>query len=287
VADLPFPLGPGSAAVITGGASGIGLATAFYLAQRGLKVAIADLGGEKLDEAQARLSAEGAEIIAVPTDVSDATQVANLRDRALDRFGTVDFLMNNAGTRSTEARPWEDPAEWRRVLETNLWGVMNGVQAFVPGMLASGRPGLVVNTGSKQGITFPPGRTAYNLSKAGLNAFTTMLAHELRIASEGRIGVHLLIPGFVWTGISGARGEKPAGAWSSDQVPPFLFESIARGSYYVLCPDNDVDRSTDEARIRWMADDMILDRPALSRWHPDHADDFARFVADYRAAKEQ
>ena len=284
MADLPYPLGPQSVAVITGGASGIGLATARYLAERQLKVAIADLPGESLDKA--RESLNNFDVLAVPTDVSDAAQIGRLRDEVLDRFGAVSFLMNNAGTRSSEAKPWEDAAEWRRVLETNLWGVMNGVQAFVPGMIESGLPGLVVNTGSKQGITLPPGRSGYNLSKVALNGFTTMLAHELRIASEGRIGVHLLIPGFVWTGISAGRGEKPAGAWAPEQVPPFLFERIAAGSYYILCPDNDVDRTTDEARIRWMADDMILDRPALSRWHPDHAEDFARFVADYRAAKE-
>jgi NAD(P)-dependent dehydrogenase (short-subunit alcohol dehydrogenase family) len=284
--ELPFPLAPGSAAVITGGASGIGLATARYLAERGLKVAIADLPGKALEEAKASLAATGAYILAVATDVSDRAQVAQLRDRVIDRFGEVAFLMNNAGTRSTEAKPWEDAAEWRRVLETNLWGVMHGVQAFVPGMLGSKQPGLVVNTGSKQGITHPPGRSAYNLSKAALNSFTTMLAHELRLASEGRIGVHLLIPGFVWTGISGASGEKPASAWAPDEVPPFLFDRIAAGSFTILCPDNDVDRTTDEARIRWMADDMIFDRPALSRWHPDHAEDFARFVADYRASKD-
>ena len=280
---LPAPLTAGSVAVITGAASGIGLATARFLATRGVHVALADLPGPALEQARETLAAAGgAEVIAVPTDIADPTQIAVLRDLVLDRFGTVTLLMNNAGTRSTEAKPWEDSAEWRRVLDTNLWGVIEGVQAFVPGMIASGEPGLIINTGSKQGITHPPGRPAYNLSKAALNSFTTMLAHELRGASEGRISAHLLIPGHVWTGMSAGQGEKPDGAWAPEQVPPFLFDAIAAGDFYILCPDNDVDRATDEARIRWAVDDILLNRPALSRWHPDYQEDFARFMAAAR-----
>lgn len=280
---LPEPLCAGSVAVITGAASGIGLATAGYLAERGVHIILADLPGPALSEALEKVRKLGAvDHMAVPTDVADFAQVEALRDRTLDRFGTVTLLMNNAGTRSTEAKPWEDHNEWRRVLDTNLWGAVNGVQAFAPQMIRSGERALIVTTGSKQGITLPPGRGAYNLSKAALNSFATMLAHDMRIASSGRITTHLLIPGHVWTGMAGPLAPKPDGAWAAEQVPPFLFDGIADGDFYILCPDNAVDRTTDEARIRWATDDIIYNRPALSRWHPDHVDDFVRFMARSR-----
>ena len=94
----------------------------------------------------------------------------------------------------------------------NLWGVIHGTQAFVPGMIARGRPGLVINTGSKQGITTPPGNPAYNVSKAGVKVFTEALAHELRKTEGARISAHLLIPGFVFTGLTrGDRAREAAG----------------------------------------------------------------------------
>ena len=162
----------------------------------------------------------------------------------------------------------------------NLWGVIHGVQAFTPLMLEGGRPGLVINTGSKQGITLPPGNSAYNVSKAGVRAYTELLSHELREAG-GALRAHLLIPGFTYTGMTG-RPDKPAAAWTADQVVDFMLESLARGDFYILCPDNDVSRETDEKRMRWMADDITRNRPALSRWSPDHAADFAAFMAQER-----
>ncbi len=281
---LPAPLKPGSIAVITGGASGIGLAAAHFLVERGVRVAIADLAGDRLDAATERLAkaAPGgaADVLGHATDVSRLDQVEALREVVTSRFGSVTLLMNNAGIRSTAAKPWEDPLEWRRVADTNLWGVVNGVCTFVPGMIASGDPGIVINTGSKQGITNPPGRPAYNLTKAALNNYTESLAHELLAVAERRISAHLLVPGLVWTAISGNTGEKPASAWTPEQTTDFLFEKVAAGDFYILCPDNEVDRPTDEARIRWSADDMIRNRPALSRWHPDHSAAFAKYMTE-------
>jgi NAD(P)-dependent dehydrogenase (short-subunit alcohol dehydrogenase family) len=160
----------------------------------------------------------------------------------------------------------------------NLWGVVNGVQAFVPGMLATDKPGMVINTGSKQGITSPPGNPAYNLSKAALKNYTESLSHALREACGTRISAHLLIPGYTHTGMTGGA-EKPTSAWAPEQVVEFMLEAVAAGDFYVLCPDNSVDRGMDEKRIRWAADDLILNRPALSRWHPDYEAAFAKFMA--------
>jgi NAD(P)-dependent dehydrogenase (short-subunit alcohol dehydrogenase family) len=172
------------------------------------------------------------------------------------------------------------PAEnWQRILGVNLWGVINGAQVFAPDMIERGRPGLIINTGSKQGITTPPGDPAYNVSKAGVKAFTEALQHELRNTPGSRLSAHLLIPGFVFTGLTAkGRTEKPAAAWTPEQTVDFMIERIDAGDFYILCPDNDVPRQLDERRILWAAGDIVENRPPLSRWHPDYAEAFAKFV---------
>ena len=168
---------------------------------------------------------------------------------------------------------------WERVLGVNLWGVIFGTQVFVPGMLARGKPGLVINTGSKQGITTPPGNPAYNVAKAGVKSFTEALQHELRNLPGCKVTAHLLIPGFVYTGITAARhATKPEAAWTPEQTIDFMVDSIERRDFYILCPDNDVPRALDEKRILWSAGDIVENRPPLSRWHPDYADAFRRFT---------
>ena len=279
-------LTPGAVAVITGGAAGIGLAAARRFAQLGLRVCIADLGAERIARAAeevAALSANGMEdVFALETDVSVVTGVQHLHDAVAERFGGTDVLMNNAGIQpgSTMFGPAEN---WARVLGVNLWGVIHGTQVFVPGMIKRGRPGLVINTGSKQGITTPPGDPAYNVAKAGLKAFTEALQHELRNTAGCQISAHLLIPGFVFTELTRhGRAEKPAAAWTPEQTVEFMFERLEAGDFYILCPDNDVPRSLDERRILWAAGDVVENRPALSRWHPDHAAAFEAFIKQPR-----
>jgi hypothetical protein len=273
-------MSPNNVAVVTGGASGLGLAAAMRFAALGMKVCIADLGNDRLADAQARLaSAEpGADIMAMAVDVSHAEQVSELEAAVRNRFGGTDILMNNAGIQpgSTMFGPLQN---WQRILGVNLWGVIHGSQVFAPGMIARGRPGLIINTGSKEGITTPPGDPAYNVSKAGVKAFTEALQHELRNTAGSKISAHLFIPGFVFTGLT-ARGrtEKPAAAWTPGETISFMIEHVSAGDFYILCPDNDVPRSLDERRILWAAGDIIENRPALSRWHPDYAEAFARFV---------
>jgi NAD(P)-dependent dehydrogenase (short-subunit alcohol dehydrogenase family) len=274
----PSALLPDSVAVITGGASGIGLAAAKRFAGMGFAVCIADLGAERLARAAAEIG--GGEVMTSETDVSDPDALRKLEAAVATRFSGVDILMNNAGTAfgSTAFGPAET---WRKVLEVNLMGIVNGAQIFGPGMVARGRPGLIVNTGSKQGITTPPGDPAYNVSKAGVKAFTEALQHELRNTAGCQISAHLLVPGYVFTGLT-ARGqtEKPGSAWTPEQTVGFMIESLERGDFYILCPDNDVPRSLDERRIAWAAGDLIENRPPLSRWHPDYADAFAAFLKD-------
>ena len=276
-------LAPGSVALVTGGGAGIGLAAATRFAMAGLKICIVDLGREKLAAAEAQLAAaspSGADaVLAVEADVSRFEAMQQLAATVTDRFGGVDVLMNNAGIQPGSAI-FGPRANWEKVLGVNLWGVINATQALVPGMIARGRPGLIINTGSKQGITTPPGDPASNISKAGVKAFTEALQHELRNTAGCRLGAHLLIPGFVFTGLTAnGRSEKPAAAWTPEQTVDFMMTGLDAGDFYILCPDNDVARPIDERRIAWAAGDVIENRPALSRWHPDYAAAFADYMA--------
>lgn len=280
---MPHPaLQPNRTAVITGGASGIGLATAERLAAAGMNICLADLDADALEKAGPRIAEQaprGADaVLAMPTDVSDARSLEALRDAAIDRFGSLAFLMNNAGI-GGGGKPWENPEGWQKVLGVNLGGVLNGLQTFVPFLIEQNEPAAIVNTGSKQGITQPPGDSAYNVSKAGIKALTENLARELRGIEGNRISAHLLVPGFTYTGmIKRFIKEKPDAAWTPEQVADFLLESIGRGDFYVLCPDNEVTAEIDRKRIEWAAGDLTENRSALSRWDPEYEAEFNAFM---------
>ena len=180
-----------------------------------MKVMLADANADGLETARARVAAttnRPDEVRSLGVDVSKAADVEKLRDEAFAAFGEVGVLMNNAGI-GNGGPVLGDPNKWRRVMDVNLWGVINGMQIFAPAMIRQGTPCAIVNTGSKQGITTPPGDAAYNVSKAGVKVATEALAHELRNIEGCRVTAHLLIPGFTFTGITASLDRpKPPGA---------------------------------------------------------------------------
>lgn len=285
----------GCVAVITGAAAGIGLAAARRCGEFGMTVVLADFDEDNLKLAVAAVAATGAPAHAALTDVSKVEEMERLQSQA-SALGPVTFCMLNAGIeRGGSVLDSAHYSEWADTLAVNLWGVLHGLQSFANPMIAHGKPGLIVVTGSKQGITCPPGNTIYNVSKAGVKVATEALQHELRNKEGCQVTAHLLVPGWTNTNIrlnvALARdrssdpssvpfsSEKPhCGAWSADQVVDELLAGIGRNDFYIICPDNEVTRELDRKRITWAAGDVANNRPPLSRWHPDYAAAFKDFL---------
>lgn len=216
----------GQVAVVTGAANGIGRALAIALADRGLRVILADIDAEPLE----RLAEEiGESTLAVPTDVADLAQVRRLAKRTLDEFGRVDLLVNNAGI-STGGPCWEvDPAEWRRLWSVNVEGVVNGIHVFVPHLIAAGA-GHIVNTSSLAGLTTGPFGAPYSSSKHAVLSISEALHAELELLAPG-VHVTAVCPGPVDTrmmrglidGMAASREQDDASA----VLPPELAEKLA------------------------------------------------------------
>lgn len=265
-------------AVITGGASGIGRAAARRAAAAGMKIALVDINAAKLATIGAELAGVvgGANLVVERVDVSDTAAMHGFARQVEQQLGSPTLLMNNAAA-FVSGGPGgilDANENWQRVFAVNVLGPVNGVQAFLPGMLAAGRQGVIINTGSKQGLTNPPGNPAYNTSKAAVNAYSQNLARDLREREGCAISAHLLIPGWTTTG----DAEHRPGAWRPEQVVDYMAAAIAQDRFFILCPDEETPNEIDHKRILWNAMDIIENRPALSRWHPDYQQAFADFM---------
>lgn len=266
---------PGNVAVVTGAALGIGRAMCRRFAEAGMRVVLADLPGDGLEAAVrdvGTVSPSGPDaVLGLPTDVSVPREVDRLHDAVISKFGKVNVLANNAATRVGRGFA-ADLGDWRKAMDVNLWGPILGVRAFLPRMLESGEPGAIINVGSKQGITNPPGHPIYNMTKSALKTYTELLEHELRSnprnRGASRVTAHLLVPG--WT-TTGTQEHKP-GAWLPEQVVDMMLAGISRGDFYIICPDDEVTAEMDKKRMLWGVGDVVENRPPLSRWHPDYAE---------------
>ena len=298
-------------AVITGASSGIGRAAAIKCAQSGMHVWLLDIDAKDLAKALPLVQSHAdsdAHIQDLVVDVSQEDQMKEAADKVFQHESTksVHFLMNNAAIQ-LGGGPLDQPMDtFRKVLDVNTLGPIIGCQAFVPKMQAEGQEGVVVNTGSKQGITAPPGNLTYNVSKAALKTWTEGLEHEFmkrRMDGSGKLFAGLLIPGWVNTSIALKEArmraenegkldefdegkvffleDKPAeGAWMPMQVIDFMMEELGKGRFYLVCPDNDVDRQTDNLRMTWAMQDITQNRAPLSRWHPDWKDKFTEYLKE-------
>ena len=270
----------GKTAVITGGASGIGLESAKRFLACGMNVVIADV--KNLTSAKKSLleiSNDESKVLIQECDVTSLDAIKELEIFVQESFGKVHCLMGNAGMIAMGTKPWEEVEQLHKIMNTNFMGVVNLCNAFIPSMIAHGEDGVVINTGSKQGITRPPGNYAYNLSKASVVAYTEALSHAFITTEDCKIKSHLLIPAFVYTPmISAFIPEKPEFAATTEETVDYFMEALKRDEFYILCPDNETNREIDEKRIQWAADDIIKNRPAMSRWHPDYQEEFEAFM---------
>ena len=271
----------GNTAVITGAAGGIGLETARRFAKAGMNVAIADVKDSLADahEELVGLAGNAARVMSQNCDVTSLDAMQAFQAAVEARFGPVHCLMNNAGIAMRGTPPWEGMDALRHILEVNMFGIINGCHAFIPAMLAHGQAGAVINTGSKQGITRPPGNYAYNMSKSGVLAYTEAVSHGFVTLEGCQLQAHLLVPAFVYTPmISSFLPEKPPFAATEAETVDYFMAALARDEFYIICPDGETDRPLDEKRIQWNTDDIIKNRPAMSRWHPDYKDAFEAYM---------
>jgi NAD(P)-dependent dehydrogenase (short-subunit alcohol dehydrogenase family) len=201
----------GRTAVVTGAASGIGLGMCRRFSSEGMNVVMADVEADRLTAAAEALGKErDSGVLAVPTDVSDAAQLDRLAARAAETFGTVHILCNNAGVLVPNRPIWHnDLDDWKWLMGVNLWGVVNGLHAFLPGMIAAGEEGHVVNTTSAAGLFPAAGIAPYCASKHAVTAITEVLELDLRKAVS-KIGVSLVCPGPVASDIARAARNRPA-----------------------------------------------------------------------------
>ena len=232
----------GRTAVVTGAASGIGLAVAEAFSAAGMQVVMADLDEESVRSHAARLTGEGAEVLGVGVDVRDPDAVERLGAAAVEQFGQLHVAVNNAGV-VNGGYSWElSLEEWHQVVDVNLWGVIHGIRAFVPRILASGEEGHVVNTGSMASVMALARLGPYTVAKHGVLGLSDVLRAEM-LSLQAPVGVSVVMPGMIKTGMN------PVGIVSSATVAANVVDAIRRGRDYVFTDDH----STDQVEERLQA----------------------------------
>jgi NAD(P)-dependent dehydrogenase (short-subunit alcohol dehydrogenase family) len=238
-------------AVVTGGGSGIGRALTLALAREGAKVVVADVDEAAMERVAREARDHGAEAVTVRTDVTELAQVQALAERAWKTFGAVHVLCNNAGVAAWGGLEKATHRDWQWVLGVNLWGVIHGIEAFVPRMIAGGQPGHIVNTASMAGLIASQGLGVYNTSKYAVVGLSETLAKDLKPYG---IGVSVLCPMGVETRIRESERSRPAALCNEprtaeaaveligryltpDTVAGMVLDAMRRGELYVITHD--------------------------------------------------
>ena len=231
----------GRTAVVTGAASGIGLAVAEALSAAGMHVVMADIDEESVRSHASRLSVEGAEVLAMGVDVRDPDAVERVGAVAVERFGKLHVAVNNAGV-VNGGYSWElSLEEWHHVIDINLWGVIHGIRAFVPRILASQEEGHVVNTGSMASVMALARLGPYTVAKHGVLGLSDVLRAEM-MSLQAPVGVSVVMPGMIKTGMN------PVGIVSSATVATNVLDAIRHGRDYVFTDDHSTDQVDDRLR---------------------------------------
>lgn len=276
----------GKNALITGAASGVGLAVAKLCASHGMNLHLVDNNTSLLNEAKTTISSKG-QISAHPMDVSSLSDWSSLKS-TLEKSGTkLDFLHLNAGIGLKG--DWSDAQYFQKIFDVNIYGVVNGINTFISHFENNKADAkAVVCTGSKQGITNPPGNTAYNASKSAVKTLTEHLSFDMSKTSPST-SVHLLVPGWTFTGLTGGgqTKTKPDGAWAPEQVADFLYEKMKQEKFYAICPDNDIDWETDRKRMMWTMGDAVFDRMPQSRWRDEYKEEATKTMEDMKLGAKQ
>lgn len=228
----------GKTAVVTGAASGLGRALAGRCVEAKMRVVLADVEVEPLKKVEEALLERGGDVLAVETDVRKLDSIENLHAKAIDAYGKVHVLCNNAGVASGGALWEQTPEEWDWALGVNLWGFAHAVRTFIPGMIAHGEEGHVVNTCSIAALIPMPFGGAYNVAKAGVLALSETLFLELKI-TDSRIGVSVLCPGLMNTNIleSSRNWPEELGPRPADKRDPAEFAALREMMATGMSPD--------------------------------------------------
>jgi NAD(P)-dependent dehydrogenase (short-subunit alcohol dehydrogenase family) len=238
-------------AVVTGGGSGIGRALALALAREGARIVVADVDEAAMEGVVRESRGLGVESLAVRTDVTDLAQVQALAERAWKAFGVVHLLCNNAGVAAWGGLEKATHRDWQWVLGVNLWGVIHGIEAFVPRMIAGGQRGHIVNTASMAGLIASQGLGVYNTSKYAVVGLSETLVKDLKPYG---IGVSVLCPMGVETRIRESERNRPAALRNErgaetptveligrylppEAVAAMVLDAIRRGDLYVITHD--------------------------------------------------
>ena len=270
-------------AVITGAAMGIGFAAAEKFAKYQMKLVLFDKNTDKLKQTEEELKNKyTVEIISINGDINSTQDLTKLCDTVYNNFGECALLFNNAGIKEN-ALIFDGKEKWQKHFNNNFFSIVEMQSIFLPKMIKNEKKSAIVNLGSKEGITTPPGNDAYCAAKAAVKVLTEHTAHELRNLYP-HISAQLLVPGYTYTPMNFPNMDKnnpaaqPKETWSAAQVIDYFIEHFLNGDFYIICPDGEVSSELDAARIEWAAADIYQNRPALSRWHKDWKEKFNLWV---------